>query len=237
MRVFFVEIKNNKVYFNESDSHHIISVLRKKINSKIKCCNLKENIFFNAKIISINPLVGVIEEDSVQKSINSNSNITCYLGIIKKNNFELAVEKLNEIGIKKIVPVLFERSQNNIYLNFKRIDKICYESSKQCNRIESIIVDNPISFDELIKQIYEIDNVFVAHKETDSIRLCDCKTLLDKPIFYVIGPEGGFSLKEIETFKTVRNLKFLKLTDNILKTETAAIYLASVLYERELNEN
>lgn len=236
MRVFFVEIKNNNAYFNESDSYHITCVLRKKINNKVKCCNLKENIFFDAKIISIKPLVGVIDKDSIKESLKFDSNIVCYLGIIKKNNFELAIEKLNEIGIKKVIPVLFERSQNNIILDFDRLAKISYESSKQCNRIEPLVIEKSINFDELINQLQKFDNVFVAHKETDSIRLCDCKILLDKLIAYVIGPEGGFSLKEIKTFKTIRKLQFLKLTDNILRTETAAIYLASVLYERKFNE-
>ncbi|MDE7075031.1 MAG: 16S rRNA (uracil(1498)-N(3))-methyltransferase, partial [Malacoplasma sp.] len=43
-------------------------------------------------------------------------------------------------------------------------------------------------------------------------------------------PEGGFSEKE--TLELPRKCSFLKLTNTILKSETAAIYLASILIER-----
>lgn len=237
MRVFFVEVKDNKVFFGASDEHHITSVLRKKINSKVKCCNPKDSTFFDVKIVSIKPLVGLVDESSIKKKEIFDSNITCYLGVIKKNNFELAVEKLNEIGIKKIVPILFERSQKNIHLDFARLNKICHESSKQCNRINPIIVGGLINFFDMISELKNMDEIYVAHIAKESIKLCYLNKLYNKKnIAYVVGPEGGFSQKEIECFKTVRNLKFLRLTDNILKTETAAIYLASILYERESNE-
>lgn len=236
MRIFFVELKDDKVYFNESDTHHVTCVLRKKIGSKVKCCYLTDNIFFDAKIISTKPLIGTIDKFSIKKHDEKNIDITCYLGVIKKSNFELAVEKLNEIGIKKVVPVVFERSQNNIHLDFLRINKICFESSKQCNRVNPIIVENITSFLKITKNLETFNIVFVANMSTDSVSFSNWKYQTNNRVAYVIGPEGGFSQKEIEVFKKIRKLIFLKLTDNILKTETAAIYLASILYERVANE-
>ncbi|MBD5445760.1 MAG: 16S rRNA (uracil(1498)-N(3))-methyltransferase [Mycoplasma sp.] len=236
MRIFFSEIKDNKAYFNKQDSYHITHVLRKKINSIIKCYSVADKISFDAKIISLKPLVGLIDLSSIKKFNDKNVDITCYLGVIKKNNFELAAEKLNEIGIKKMVPVLFERSQNNINLDFERINKICYESCKQCNRMMPIEVESIINFAEMIKKLVEIDSVFVADIADDSISLSSYDSLFGKKVAYIIGPEGGFTKDEIVIFKKIRNLKFLKLTDNILRSETAAIYLGSILFERVTNE-
>lgn len=236
MRVFFVKTKNEKVIFNDTDLHHITVVLRKKVGNCIRCCSLNDNIFFDAQITNLKPLEAIIVKESIVKQTIEDLDLTCFLAIIKKNNFELVVEKLNEIGVKNIVPVWFERSQTNIFLDFKRIEKIAAESSKQCNRITPIQVCEPIKFNELVSKSKEFEYLFLADKPNFKSSIFSFDKKLNGKIGFIVGPEGGFSQKEIDTFFEIKNLNFVKLTNNILRTETAAIYLASVLYERIINE-
>ncbi|MDE5545142.1 MAG: RNA methyltransferase, partial [Malacoplasma sp.] len=159
--------------------------------------------------------------------------ITCFLGIIKKHNFELAVQKLNELNIKKIVPVYFNYSQKNYTLNFERLEKIISESKKQCNRKSDLIITNPIVFNDLINELGNYENNFLAYEkqkysEWDKIKQ-DTNRSLNK-ISFIVGPEGGFSEKEI--IELQKKCLSLKLTNTILKSETAVIYLASILIER-----
>lgn len=231
MRQFTILIKNGKVWFSDSDLKHL-QVLRVKPNQKIQCID-QENNLVTVEILNLNPIKTRIIKIVNNPSFNNISyDITCYLAVIKKHNFELAIQKLNELNIKKVVPVYFDYSQKNYLLNFNRLEKIILESKKQCNRSTNLIISQPIIFDEMIKELKNYKINFLAYEkqnksEWDKIKLNVNST---NKISFIIGPEGGFSQREI--LKLQKNCLFLKLTNTILKSETAAIYLASVLIER-----
>ncbi|MDE5841834.1 MAG: 16S rRNA (uracil(1498)-N(3))-methyltransferase [Malacoplasma sp.] len=231
MRQFSIQIKNNKVWFSDSDLKHL-QVLRIKPNQKIKCIDQYNNLV-TVEILHLNPIKTRIINIISNSSFNYPYDITCFLGIIKKHNFELAVQKLNELNIKKIVPVYFNYSQKNYTLNFERLEKIISESKKQCNRKSDLIITNPIVFNDLINELGNYENNFLAYEkqkysEWDKIKQ-DTNRSLNK-ISFIVGPEGGFSEKEI--IELQKKCLSLKLTNTILKSETAVIYLASILIER-----
>lgn len=233
MRKFFVRVKNNKVWFDENDLKHF-QVLRIKENEIIDCID-QENNLIKVLIEKINPIKTKILQIDKNVLTNKPYDITCFLGVIKKQNFELALVKLSELNIKKIVPVYFDFSQRNLNLNYQRLDTLVKESQKQCNRLEKLIVDSPINFNEMVKKLESFDKNFIAYEHQNLSEWNKIKNNNElKNISYIIGPEGGFSNKEITELKN--KCVFLKLTNTILKTETASIYLASILIERFLNE-
>lgn len=228
MQRFLVFNKNGKLVFDEKDIHHILSVLRKKIDDAILCID-QNNGLINAVIISINPFIAKISNISYVE--HKQYDICAYIAVIKKNNFELIVEKLNELNIKSLTPVYFERSQKNISFNYLRFDRIIAESNKQCKRIEKMKVNSPITFNELTKLKINFKNtIFANEKEINNIKINDIKVNDNQEINFIIGPEGGFSNNEFE-FLNSKCLS-VKLTSTILKSETAAIYLASNIIER-----
>lgn len=231
MHYFFIEEKEGEIIFSSSDKHHIAKVLRKKIDSILYC--ISENDFLiEVKIRSINPFsVEIISKNKID-NIND-SNIHMFLGVIKKPNFELVIKSLNEINIKSLTPVLFERSQRNINYDEDRIKNILRESSKQSNRIKPIIVNKIINYSEFSNLIKDKINYFANEKEKlNSFTKLNCKIKSD--INLIVGPEGGFTPNEINDIYKVSNS--ISLGVNILRSETAAIYMASIFIEKE-NEN
>ncbi|MGL4617202.1 MAG: 16S rRNA (uracil(1498)-N(3))-methyltransferase [Mycoplasmoidaceae bacterium] len=216
------KILNDEIHLSIEDQLHIKKSLRKKIGDKIFCFdNLNE---YETIITSIDKLkLRIINKKELKNNI---LNLNIYLGVIDKNNFELAVRKLNEINCKSITPVMFKRSQKNIKLNYDRLNKIISESSKQCFRHIDLELNKIISFNELLNQIGNNNFNILAHQGAKKIFLFDDIKYNDK-INLIIGPEGGFSTNELEKLKN--SCSFLKLTETILKSETAAIYLASIL--------
>ncbi|MGL5640310.1 MAG: 16S rRNA (uracil(1498)-N(3))-methyltransferase [Mycoplasmoidaceae bacterium] len=216
------KILNNEIYLSNEDELHIKKSLRKKIGDKLFCFdNINE---YETRITSLDKLK--LEIISKHKLKNDTLNLNIYLGVIDKNNFELAVRKLNEINCKSITPVLFERSQKNIKLNYDRLNKIIIESSKQCFRYIDLDLKDTIRFNELIDEIKNDKFNILAYQESKNFFSFNDIKYSDK-INLIIGPEGGFSKKELEMLKN--NCYFLKLTNTILKSETAAIYIASIL--------
>lgn len=226
MQRFNVSNIKEKIYFDGSDINHITKVLRKKIGDKIECIDQDSAIIFGT-IKSISPFV--ISVDKIEFSSNKQYDIDLYISIIKKNYFEFVVEKLNELNIKSITPVLFERTQHNIKIDFNRLNRIINESNKQCKRINKLKINDTIDYKILLELIDKKGNFIFANEKEKESYISSVNLNYKKNISLIIGPEGGFSKKEIDVLS--KKCNSVTLTNTILRSETAAIYLVACVIE------
>lgn len=145
--------------------------------------------------------------------------ITLFMSVIRKENFELACEKATELGVTSICPVLTERTLPK-KLNGERIEKILIEASEQCGR-----GDVP-SFGEEVKLIDMLDGKDLLVTDFGGVpilKIPDSK-------FYnlLIGPEGGWSEEERKMFRD-KKLKIVSLGSTVLRAETAGIVGVALL--------
>jgi len=122
--------------------------------------------------------------------------VSLYLAILKKENFELAVQKAVECGVSSITPVITERTIKT-GLNIERLQKIIKEANEQSGR--SIVPTlSPISnFKDALNDGSQSEEKIIFHL-VDNPYVSDKK---EKNISIFVGPEGGFSEKEIELAK------------------------------------
>lgn len=232
MQRFNVQKIKNKIFFSQNDIFHIKKVLRKKIGNYLECIDQDNNLII-AKIHSIDPFIALI--DSIKEyEVKKPYLIDFYISIIKKNEMEWVVEKLNELNVNSITPVYFERTQRNIILDINRLNRIVTESCKQCKRSQPITINSPIFYDDLIKKIKIERNFLFANEKESSNILDNVKINFNKNIGLIVGPEGGFVNKEIEELSLL--CSSITLTNTILRAETASIYLASCIIE-EIKKN
>lgn len=148
------------------------------------------------------------------------------LGLIKKDNFELAVEKATELGVSRIVPVLCERSEKK-NLNIERLKKIAVEASEQSGRRDVPLIHSIVSLRDLLSGDVLPSSALALDLDGQYI-----KDLIgdDKPktVAIFIGPEGGWSEKEIEMFKEA-NIPTISLGSQVLRAETAVFASLSIL--------
>ena len=140
---------------------------------------------------------------------------------IKLNYLKFMIQKATELGVTKFIPILTERTVVR-EINIERINKIIVEASEQSNRTRLPKLEKLIKFNDFIKVYKETDIVF-GDLNTDSINI---KIDVSKPL---IGPEGDFSEIERNEIKKLKNIKSLKINNNILRTETAAISILSII--------
>jgi len=81
--------------------------------------------------ISKNKITGAVGK--VEKKNTTKRKVSLYLAILKKENFELAVQKAVECGVSNITPVITERTIKT-GLNIPRLNKIILEASEQCGQ-------------------------------------------------------------------------------------------------------
>lgn len=237
MHNFFVEKENiigNQVKIDRQDFFHIKNVLRMmtgekfliSIDNKSSLCSIKE--FFVDYLIA-----DIVEENFQDTSLPID--IYLFQGLPKSDKLELIIQKAVELGVKEIIPVQMDRSIAKIEDNKKkqkteRFNLIAQSSAEQSKRTFIPKVSEPMSFSLALEKAKELDMLIVPYENEKGI--LSTKEALSKiekgnKIGIMIGPEGGFSDKEIEKTKLIG--KTISLGKRILRTETAAISAMSIL--------
>ena len=142
------------------------------------------------------------------------------------------LQKATELGVAKILPIITDYTIIKIkdFTNKKlRYETIVKEASEQCERTVLPEIIEPLNLKNI--DFTKYDKVLLAYeRENHEYRLSDALKDVSKTqnIMIIIGPEGGFSEKEIEFLRS-KEIQFVSLGKTILRAETAAIYLLSAL--------
>lgn len=171
--------------------------------------------------LKINPFVKTQDKDVLNSQGDSLNfkKVSLYLSLIKKANFELATEKCTEVGVSEIHPIISERSEKKD-LNLERLNKIVKEASEQSGRLTLPKVFEITDLEKAVSQaISEGKACITFHTDIISNDYLDNH---DSDVAVFVGPEGGWTEKEMELFKQ-NNFKILSLGQNILRAETAAM--------------
>lgn len=220
--------KDTHILLSEEESKHACRVLRLKIGSEIQILDGNGGVY-SGIISNDNPKkceVRLVNSFFEEKTVGD-----IHIAVAPTKNMdriEWFVEKATEIGITEISFVICENSERKI-LKLDRIEKIVVSAMKQSKRT-FIPKLNPLrTFKEFV-DIYP--KAALAHcVDTNKLALKDCIKQENYPI--LIGPEGDFSLKEIELAKS-KGYDFVSFGKNRLRTETAALYacmIAKTIFE------
>ena len=224
IRLFFKESLSINLIskLDKSQSHYICKVMRLNKGSSFSLFNQSGE--WEAKIQEINK--GIIDFIVLKKLRSKEDTKEIWLAFtpIKLNYLNLMIQKATELGVTRFIPILTERTiVRNI--NEKRINKIIIEASEQCNRINIPSLDKLIEFKKFLK-LHKNTNIIFGDLNSNNTKI----DIEDKnPICVLIGPEGDFSEKERNMILNLKNINSLKINNNILRTETAAISMISIL--------
>jgi 16S rRNA (uracil1498-N3)-methyltransferase len=198
------------------------SVLRLQVGAQVV---LLDNSGFEFVCIILGFLHGDAEVEILEKRESQNipeKEIFLFPSLIKKDNLEWVIEKGTELGVSVFEPVLSERSEKKSF-NFERAKKIAREASEQSGRavmpeirevkkLEEAFSENELSFVAFDPRGEEFHKELFDHQ---------------KRIGIFVGPEGGWSEREIDFFKQ-NKIKIFSLGKQILRAETASIAIATL---------
>ncbi len=226
MQQYFVDYKvkeNDVIELDDDVIYHLKKVLRKDSSYNFRIVDNNSDVF----LASLKDNNKCLIKEKIDEDNELDCDITCILSLIKMDKFELTIQKLVELGVKTIVPYDATRSVVKIKDNKKldRLRKIIKEAAEQSHRNIIPTLENVATIKDLNKYL-SLDN-YICYESEDNI--ADIKA--NKSITYIIGPEGGFEDKE---FKKICELGFksISLGKRILRAETAAIYMTSVIVSK-----
>ena len=224
IRLFFKERLSDNLNSNldKSQSHYISKVMRIKEGESFSLFN--DGGEWEARLKEIKK--GIVNFIIVKKLKNSEYNNEIWLAFtpIKLKYLNFMIQKATELGVTKFIPILTERTMVR-NLNLDRLSKIIIEASEQSNRINLPKLEKLIKFKEFIK-FYKNTNIVFGDVNSNNDQI---KIKKDSPLCILIGPEGDFSEIERKEILSLKNVKPLKINKNILRSETAAISIISII--------
>ncbi|WP_026714138.1 16S rRNA (uracil(1498)-N(3))-methyltransferase [Flavobacterium daejeonense] len=207
--------------FDKEESKHIIKVLRKKDGDILYVTN-GAGYLFECEITLASDNKCTVKINSLEKKETSKFHLHLAVAPTKMNDrFEWFLEKVTEIGIQEITPIICDRSERKV-INKERFDKIVLSALKQCNESYLPKLNEAVTFKEFISKQQNKGLQLIAHcEETDKKTL---KSVLkpNEDVTLLIGPEGDFSTKEI-ALALENNYTPVSLGNTRLRTETAAV--------------
>ncbi len=240
MRVFILppSFSGTKEFqLDSKDSHYLTRVLRLQTGSLFPGRDRQGNVWDllisdvvnNSVLLTCTPAVNRY----LQPQIPTISLFQC---VCKGKKMDQIIRQSTEIGIKEIIPVISRYTLSNAgsstqisQQKIQRWEIIIKEALQQSGSPVLTKLFTPRSFDEILEMV---SNGYVGlffHQEIISSSTLTETLLTYKesenrlPLAILIGPEGGFSEKEVDKMrKTGLNPVFLNT--NILRAETAAIY-------------
>lgn len=236
-RIFFRNpIVGNRIVIEEaSEIKHLAKVLRAEPGYLFEVCSPGGEIFVvEVEAVRENAIEGKIVSSrdgmSTEKTL-----IDLFQAIPKKNNMDIIVQKNTELGINSIRPYTSSRTivkidEKNSAKKTERWTRVAKEAAKQSKRTDIPEIAETVSFKEMLLALNGYDSVILLY-ESEKRKGFECIESVEgdmRKIALIVGPEGGFSTKEVTDMKE-RGAISISLGPRILRTETAGFAALSII--------
>lgn len=181
----------------------------------------------------------LLEQKSVEKQkTKKEKGIWLIAAMLKGDNFDWIVEKTTEVGVHHITPCITERTVKT-GANIERLRKIATEAAEQSGRRDIPTVGDMCQLEQAISHFKATTNgmILVCNEGGKTMPQLEKEIVKQKKklntnnLAVLIGPEGGWSPKEVQYFKDMK-YTFVSLGKNVLRAETAAVVAVHDLVQR-----
>ncbi len=238
-RFFVAPFDGGTAVISGQDAHHIARVLRMQVGDSLTLCDA-HGTDYACEILSIDDgEVSLRVCERVPSVTEPTTEVTLYQGLPKSEKMEWIIQKCVEIGITRIVPVAMSRCVVKLTSadgekKRSRWQKIAAGAAEQSGRGIVPEVTVPISFNAMLSALK--NEYAVTFYEGGGVSLSTLVGENTQQVSIVIGPEGGFSLDEIEKLRE-NGAHIATLGKRILRCETAPLVALSVIMQLTGNMN
>jgi 16S rRNA (uracil1498-N3)-methyltransferase len=235
MNRFFINHKLTEgdiTRLSDNDSEFAIKELGLQVEDIVEIENYQS--IFHALVTDIykNSVEVEIKEKIEDKKQIENINITILQSLSNDTKFNYFIEKSVEVGVDRIIPI---ETQNSLRKREKAIkdyglwNKIVRDAVEQSRNIKPTIIEKPIKLKDL-KIEKDTNRICLATENVNPKLLREYinSIKIEKPFYIAIGPEKGWGVSDINTFKEL-DFTFVKMGGNILRTETAGLIITSII--------
>lgn len=227
------------VTLSAEETRHVRDVLRLKSGDEV--------YVFDGAGREVRGQIQSITRDSTEVSVRdkveparpeSPLNLTLAVALLKGEKFDLVVQKMTELGVARVIPVINARADVKIRNDddaerkLVRWRRITLEASKQCGRARLMDIENPGAFHDFVQRPRGDElRLMFSERGGESLAAAGEKNQKSDSVTALVGSEGGWTNEEIDQARDA-GWKIVTLGGRILRAETAAIAVAAVLQNR-----
>jgi len=224
-------IHGDAVSLSDQQSHQIRNVLRLRAGDRVRVFDGMTPVELLVELRSATR--ADVVERCPQPPEPSHELIACP-ALLQRDKFETVLQKLTELGIASVLPVITARSLVREPPDARRVARwhtILREATEQCGRGHVPELRPALRFEHAVADAVTVSRTLLAYEAERRGTLQ--AALADAPdrISLFVGPEGGFEPREAEHAARL-GAKLVTLGPRVLRTETASpVFAALVLYE------
>lgn len=228
MNLFYSSrIEGKSAFLTDEEHRHCTKVLRYSTGDKLICTD-GIGMKFQTHIHHISKKETELQIDSKVVIPKSDCHLHLAIGMPKSSNrVDFLIEKLVEIGVQQITPLITAHSERK-KMNIERYRKKIISASTQSLKYHFPILNESVSFDQFLEHQTK-DQMLVAHYSPDNSSLLK-QTVNRTDLTVLIGPEGDFHASELEKIQE-SGISCVNLSVHRLRTETAAIVACTLVNE------
>lgn len=201
-------------------AHYLSRVMRVAEGDAVVLC---DNVTgeWAARVASAGKRNVVLVPETLLRPREEVPDFTLCAALLKKDRFDLVLEKACELGVRRIQPVLTRRCVAD-KLNLERARAVLTEAAEQCARTALPELAEPVKLDGLLRS-WEADRALFFADEEGGAPAAASFAAQSGPAALLVGPEGGFDAAERDAVRALSQARAITLGPRILRGETAAI--------------
>ncbi len=208
-------------------AHYLASVMRRGLGEMVSLFNGRDGEW-QARIVALRRDRAIFEVERRTREQAPELDHWLVFALLKRDATDLVVQKATELGVAAILPV-FSAHTNAGRVNRDRLTAIATEAAEQSERLTVPRVAEPVALASLL------DDWPMARALVAAIERADAPgvPLVAGPAALLVGPEGGFSVGELDVLRRTPFVVAASLGPRILRAETAAIVGLALLQARD----
>jgi 16S rRNA (uracil1498-N3)-methyltransferase len=220
------KVEGDRAYLLDNNANHLFRVLRAQTGQQYDIVADGVARLGTIAFASPDKVVFHLGEEVASEALPE---IAVYLSIFKFDHMEWAIEKVTELGVTRIVPMVAARTSHHlIKAAEKRVErwrKIAKEASQQARRVSPPEIAESMKVEKAVAGVMDLR--IVLSEVEDGVSLKAALARKHPPLAMAFGPEGGWTDEELALFK-INEWQSATLGHTILRAETAAIAAVAV---------
>lgn len=210
----------DQVTIEGPQAHYLARVMRVGMGDGVVLCD-NQTGEWAARVLDAGKRAVVLQAESLLRPREEVPDFTLCPALLKKDRFDLVLEKACELGAARIQPVLTRRCVAD-RLNLERARAILTEAAEQCARTALPELLPPVKLEQLLRGWEPARALFFAD-ELGGMAAAPAFAAHSGPAAILTGPEGGFDDAERAAIRALPQTRAITLGPRVLRGETAAL--------------
>lgn len=205
---------------DEGQSRYLAAVMRQAVGDEVAVFNGRDGEW-RATLAKVGKKAVTLTALSRTRPQETGPDLDLVVALVKRTRLETIVEKAAELGARRVLPVVTERT-NADHTRVERLQAIAVEASEQTGRLDVPQVLEPEKLDRLLAR-WDVSRQLLFCDEAGDAPPVLAAVKAGGPWAILIGPEGGFSARERTQLRALPYAVPAGLGPRILRADTAAI--------------